>query len=188
MTKSTSIQSYKTFPTLLPPNASQLERIATQACSSLGSIPVPLRQLWNTDTCPIRLLPYLAWAFSVDYWDETWTEAQKRQTVADAFQVHRYKGTASSLRRIIEPFGFTMEITEWWQTDDEPGTFRLSVNLNGQGITDSVRSLIADLIENTKPCSRQLLDMSIESEVSGTIYIGAASYSGSVVTIYPKAD
>ncbi|MBI0277269.1 phage tail protein I [Hafnia alvei] len=173
---------------LLPPSASRFEQAATQACASLGDIPVPLRQLWNAKTCPPRLLPYLAWTLSVDYWDELWSEAQKRQTVIDAFEVHRYKGTTSSLRRIIEPFGFTMDIAEWWSTDDEPGTFRLIVNLNGQGITEDVRQLILELIDNAKPCSRQLLDLSLISEIKGTIYIASASYSGSVITIYPQTE
>ncbi|MBG8794166.1 phage tail protein I [Salmonella enterica subsp. enterica] len=31
--------------------------------------------MWNPATCPIRFLPYLAWAFSVDRWDESWTES-----------------------------------------------------------------------------------------------------------------
>ncbi|GHK16942.1 hypothetical protein ECZU03_07310 [Escherichia coli] len=33
-------------------------------------MPVPLRTLWNWRTCPVKLLPYLAWALSVDRWDE----------------------------------------------------------------------------------------------------------------------
>ncbi len=77
---------------------------------------MPLRDLWNPATCPVSFLPYLAWAFSVDRWDEGWTESVKRQVVKDAFYIHQHKGTTSAVRRVVEPFGFLIRIIEWWQT------------------------------------------------------------------------
>lgn len=34
----------------------------------LKKTPVSIRELWNPDTCPANLLPWLAWSFSVDRW------------------------------------------------------------------------------------------------------------------------
>lgn len=76
---------------LLPPSASRMERVAARVCASLGEVPVPLRQLWNPWTCRADLLPYLAWAFSVDRWDEA-ADKHKTKAVADAFYLHKYKG------------------------------------------------------------------------------------------------
>lgn len=53
---------------LLPPGSSPLERRLAQTCSGISDLQVSLRDLWNPATCPIRFLPYLAWAFSVDRW------------------------------------------------------------------------------------------------------------------------
>ncbi|MGZ7142707.1 phage tail protein I, partial [Streptococcus pyogenes] len=47
---------------LLPGNATELERNATQALAQIERVPIPLRDLWNPDTCHAELLPYLAWA------------------------------------------------------------------------------------------------------------------------------
>ncbi|RRO05118.1 phage tail protein I, partial [Pectobacterium aquaticum] len=47
---------------LLPVGSSALEVAAATACAEITRVPVPLRQLWNPDTCPAHLLPYLAWA------------------------------------------------------------------------------------------------------------------------------
>lgn len=77
---------------LLPVGSSPLEVAAAAACAELAAMPVPLRDLWDPATCPVNLLPYLAWAFSVDHWDETWTEDAKRSVVAAAFFIHRHKG------------------------------------------------------------------------------------------------
>ena len=35
---------------------------AARACADIENTPVPLRHLWNVDTCPANLLPWLAWA------------------------------------------------------------------------------------------------------------------------------
>lgn len=70
---------------LLPPGSTPLERRLAQTCSGISDLQVPLRDLWNPATCPVSFLPYLAWAFSVDRWDESWTESVKRQVVKDAF-------------------------------------------------------------------------------------------------------
>ncbi|MHB0167262.1 phage tail protein I, partial [Klebsiella pneumoniae] len=51
---------------LLPPGSSSLERRLAQACSCISDLSVPLRDLWNPWKCPVKFLPYLAWAFSVD--------------------------------------------------------------------------------------------------------------------------
>ncbi|WP_336484991.1 phage tail protein I [Escherichia coli] len=100
---------------LLPPGSTPLERQLAQTCSGISDLQVPLRDLWNPATCPVSFLPYLAWAFSVDRWDEGWTESVKRQVVKDAFYIHQHKGTTSAVRRVVEPFGFLIRIIEWWQ-------------------------------------------------------------------------
>lgn len=56
---------------LMPPGSSPLERRLEQSCIGIFGLEVPLRDLWNSATCPVSFLPYLAWAFSVDRWDES---------------------------------------------------------------------------------------------------------------------
>ncbi|MBL2144809.1 phage tail protein I, partial [Klebsiella pneumoniae] len=82
---------------LLPPGSSSLERRLVQACSGISDLSVPLRDLWNPWKCPVKFLPYLAWAFSVDRWEETWSERDKRQAVSDAFWIHQRKGTVAAV-------------------------------------------------------------------------------------------
>ncbi|HFI9074817.1 TPA: phage tail protein I [Escherichia coli] len=107
---------------LLPSGSTSLERRLAQTCSGISDLQVPLRDLWNPATCPVSFLPYLAWAFSVDRWDEGWTESVKRQVVKDAFYIHQHKGTTSAVRRVVEPFGFLIRIIEWWQGETEEET------------------------------------------------------------------
>lgn len=170
---------------LLPPGSSALERRLAQACSGISGLNVPLRGLWNPDTCPVNFLPYLAWAFSVDRWDESWTESVKRKVVQDAFYIHQHKGTISAIRRVVEPLGYLIRVIEWWKTNDAPGTFRLDVGVLDTGITEEMYHELERVIADAKPCSRHLIGLSITLDANGTVPVAVASYSGDELTVYP---
>jgi uncharacterized protein len=84
------------------------------------------------------LLPYLAWAWSVDRWDEKWSEATKRSVVKSSRYVHKHKGTIGAIRRVVEPLGYLIKVIEWWKTNETPGTFRLDVGVLDTGITEEM--------------------------------------------------
>ncbi|EPO7878924.1 phage tail protein I [Proteus mirabilis] len=170
---------------LLPSGSSPLEKAAAIACQSLQTLPVPLRQLWNASTCPVDLLPYLAWAWSVDRWDENWSEPVKRQVVRDSMFIHRHKGTIGALKRVVEPLGYIIKVTEWWQTDDPPGTFRLDVGVQENGISQEIYDELERLIADARPVSRHLLGLSINLDSQGEFYLSAATFSGDELTVYP---
>lgn len=123
---------------LLPTGSSPLEVAAAKACAEIEKTPVSIRELWNPDTCPANLLPWLAWAFSVDRWDEKWPEATKRAVIRDAYFIHCHKGTIGAIRRVVEPLGYLINVTEWWENSDPPGTFRLDIGVLESGITEAM--------------------------------------------------
>ena len=123
---------------LLPTGSSPLEVAAAKACAEIEKTPVSIRELWNPDTCPANLLPWLAWAFSVDRWDEKWPEATKRAVIRDAYFIHCHKGTIGAIRRVVEPLGYLINVKEWWETNDPAGTFRLDIGVLESGITEEM--------------------------------------------------
>ncbi|HEJ8018058.1 phage tail protein I [Serratia marcescens] len=173
---------------LLPPGSSQLERRAAEACANISDLNVPLRDLWNPARCPVKFLPYLAWAFSVDRWDEKWTAAEKRKAVTDAFYIHRRKGTVAAIRRVIEAMGFSMSIAEWWEVADPRGTFRLTIDVNDVGITDEIVRELERLIGDARPVSRHIAGLNIKTVTRGKIYSAVASYCGEILTVYPAGE
>ncbi|KIS45536.1 phage tail protein I [Kosakonia radicincitans] len=170
---------------LLPVGSSVLEVATAEAAAQIERVPVPLRTLWDPQTCPAELLPYLAWALSVDRWDYSWPEATKRKIIASAFFVHQHKGTISSLRRVVEPLGYLIELREWWQEDAEPGTFRLVIGVQENGITEQMYQELERLINDAKPASRHLSELNISLSTSGEFYVGAGCYLGEELTVYP---
>lgn len=175
---------------LLPPNANQLERLSAEALAQIERVPVPLRQLWNPDACPVELLPYLAWAFSVDRWSSAWPERAKRDAIKAAYFIHAHKGTIGALRRVVEPLGYLIEVREWWEEAPlgTPGTFRLLVGVLDTGITEEMYQELTWLIDDAKPVSRHLVGLAIGLDVTGTAHIGAALTTGDELTVYPPAS
>lgn len=174
---------------LLPGNANELERLAAEALAQIERVPVPLRDLWNPDTCPVELLPYLAWAFSVDRWSPTWPESAKRAAIRAAYFIHSRKGTIGALRRVVEPLGYLIEVREWWEEVPlgVPGTFRLLIGVLDTGIDETMYQELSWLIDDAKPLSRHLIGLAIGLETRGRTYIGAAAIDGETLTVYPYA-
>lgn len=91
---------------LLPPNANLHEHALDDATARVGAVPVDIATLWTPGTCPAHLLPWLAWALSVDEWDETWTESQKRDVIAASYEIHSRKGTPHAIRTALAAIGY----------------------------------------------------------------------------------
>lgn len=170
---------------LLPTGSSPLELAAAQACAEIQRVPVPLKTLVNPDTCPLHLLPYLAWAWSVDRWDADWPERTKRDVIKASMFVHKHKGTIGALRRVVEPLGYLISVTEWWKTGDRNGTFRLTVGVSETGITEETYYELERLIFDAKPVSRHLLGLSVGLNSRGECYTAASLSAGDEITIYP---
>ncbi|KFA59046.1 Phage tail fiber [Gilliamella apicola] len=168
--------------TLLPPSATQFEKNLSQAM--ICDLPIHLRSLWDPKTCPFELLPYLAWQYSVDRWDEKWPEQTKRKVIAEAFEIHKLKGTKEAIRRAVEPFGYLINVIEWWQNNKTPGTFAIEIGIS-KGITDESYQELSRIIDDVKPVSRHLSGLSLQLVTIGGTTVGASCYDGNTLNIYP---
>ena len=176
--------------TLLPGNATPLERLAAEALAQIQRVPVPIRDLLSPERCPAPLLPYLAWAFSVDRWDSKWPEAAKRRAIRSSFFIHTRKGTIGALRRVVEPLGYLIEVVEWFDTVPEgvPGTFGLKIGVLDTGITEEMYQELTWLIDDARPLTRHLTSLIISLATTGTFYVAGSLQDGDVLDIYPPAQ
>lgn len=141
---------------LLPPNATATERQIEAAASQLADLPVPLRDLWNADTCPEALLPWLAWGLGIDAWKDYWPVYVKRARIRAAIEIQRRKGTAQSVRQVVESFGGAVDLREWHQQQPPgvPHTFQMTLTVTGAGGAEASAGFVDDVIaevERTKP-------------------------------------
>lgn len=157
---------------LLPRNATTLELAIEGAQARIGDVPTPLRSLWDPETCPVDLLPWLAWALSIDNWSAEWPEDVKRARLASAIEIQRRKGTAKSVRDVVRSYGGTLSLREWWQTTPRgiPHTFSLIISA---GRAELVDDIIAD-VTRTKPL-RSHFTFTQAVEFGGAIGVAAAA-------------
>ncbi|MBY8899554.1 phage tail protein I [Acinetobacter baumannii] len=176
---------------LLPPNATNFENKLVKTTSKISEIDTDLSRLIRVDDAPSDFLSILAWQFSVDRWQDDWPDEVKRAQIKNSIKVHKYKGTNFALRSIVESFGYSLTIHEWWQESpmNEPGTFQITIDTNGKTLSERDEKTLVDLLKDAKPLTREL--KAIETNVlniNGETNIACAMYGGEEVTIYPKQD
>jgi phage tail P2-like protein len=172
---------------LLPPNSTDTERATECATARLGDISVPTRTLWDPANCPADLLPWLAWAFSVDNWDSRWPEAKQRQVVAQALAIHKHKGTAGALRRALDALGYNITLTEWYQEQPAglPYTFRADVVITDTGLDDATQREIERVILSTKNVRSHLSSINLIGQTTGYAYVSGWEQSFDAVEVLP---
>lgn len=117
---------------LLPPNATQFKKDVAELIEQSTSLEVAIKNLWNPYTCPSKLLPWLAWAYSVDRWESSWPDGIKRQLIQDSFELHRFKGTPHAVEQALLSLNINATQKEWWELNQNgvPGTFKVLALLN----------------------------------------------------------
>lgn len=175
-----------TTKTLLPNGASTLEKRAAEILKSAVENPIVIADLINPEKCPEHLLPYLAWAFSVDKWDDTWSEEVKRIAIKQSFFIHKHKGTIAAVRRVVEPIGYLVELKEWFNTvpQGEAGTFSLTIEVPETGLNEQTYNELVRLISDVKPVSRHLKQLAVAVSPTGTVNAFLGQQTGEIISVY----
>jgi len=123
--------------TLLPPTETDTLKALDVAYRSM--IPAHTEAIdLNPMTCDAKLLPYLAQCVQVLYWDDAWSESEKRRFVRDAREVHRHIGTPYALAKMFESLGIRATLKEWYEYGAEPYHFSIDLSLGQKEITPAL--------------------------------------------------
>lgn len=170
---------------LLPPNSTPAERALSEAMARIGDVPVIVKQVWNADTAPENILPWLAWAFSVDDWDVNWSEQQKRDTIKSAVASQRIKGTIGAVKIQLAALGINIQIQEWFNQFPEgnPYTFKLIINTSQESLTQIGIRKIFDIINTNKNLRSHMDLISITANSESVVYTGTVTNIGTEITV-----
>lgn len=179
---------------LLPKNATPLERCITEVMlERIDEMPMLIATLWDNETCPAELLPFLAWAVSVDVWDEAWEESVKRRVIGAAPKVHRMKASLQAVEAALSAMGIRAQIKEWWEEVPEArrATFTVTalanahINRGGPILSDDVQAQILRQVYAVKPKARPVT-LKIGAEFSGEV--GVANGMSSLTVQRAEGD
>ncbi|HEM7785402.1 TPA: phage tail protein I [Acinetobacter baumannii] len=171
---------------LLPPNSTKFERNVTDVASQSTNLPVEIKTLSSIDQAPVQFLSFLAWQYSVDSWDTEWQPSLQRQLIKKSFRQHQMKGTRTAVREVLAQFGYTCIFQEWFETNPigTPGTFTLTLDLNGLELTDATYAEVNRLVKDAKPASRHLTNLIINVQPLCIPRVAVGTHSGETVTIF----
>lgn len=161
-----------------------LSRLTTEEMNALRS-EIRGLQVLDIDHVHESFLPWLAWWFRVDTWDDSWTLERKRKVVKNGLALYKYKGTIWAVERALELTGFAPELTVWHQMVPlgEKGTFLVEATQEQGGLTQKDYENVVTLVESNKQGS-QHWTMIIRNPVSrGGIYAGIRIRSRKRITV-----
>lgn len=172
---------------ILPPNASRLQKDLEQSISiRLGDIDVPNRWLLNPEKCPEHILPWLAWAVSVDVWNNDWAESIRRTVIQSSIDVHKRKGTVGALKTALQAFNFdNVKVEEWFDYGGDPYMFRVFIEIVSEGFDINDLTEVYAVIKRTKNVRSHLDSLkAVLCNNSINPYVACEICSGEITTIH----
>lgn len=109
--------------------------------------------VYLVDNVDISALPHLAEQFHIlgnEGWLYATTEQEKRALIKNAIELHRYKGTKYSLRKVLEILNLNGKIREWFEYGGNPYHFTVSLDIKNRGFEQTTEAQLLDLIEEMK--------------------------------------
>lgn len=172
---------------LLPPNATAAERAMEQVMAHVGDVPLDIRTVKNPDDCPTELLPWLAWEYAITWWDESWTEEQKRHVIKSAAVVNKRRGTVSAVKRALAAVDYPCDVIEWFNDKPKADPYTFRVEIHGNSITEETLARLTSQINDAKNARSLLSDITIaEQVIGGTAWATGAYFTNQSVTIKAK--
>lgn len=166
---------------LLPLNATPQERALSLTAARAGAVPVPVGELWDPYTCPLAVLPWLAWSLAVDPWDSSWTESQKREAIAESIAVHRVKGTIGALKRALQAIGYECVVNDQTGT---PYVFRVGIDVTTGAAVETAYAQAQSIALRVKNARSHLL--SVDSYIKHEcMSINAAECDAVLIEVLP---
>ncbi len=114
-----------------------LSTLTTEEFNSLRSV-IKYVNIMDIDNVHESFLPWLAWWFRVDAWDDNWSDERKRESISSALILRKYKGTIWAVEHALELSLFDATVVPWYAMlpEGERGTFRIdAMPSSSRGLT-----------------------------------------------------
>lgn len=171
---------------LVPSNHRPIEHALAEVLVPLQAIdPQVIETLWDPWRCPRAYLPFLAYALSVDLWDDKWADITKRKAIAQSPNWHRRKGTRLAVEEALAGLGIDYDLSEWWEVTPtrREGTARVLIpatSSNAEALVIAARRLAY----SAKPKSRAIF-VGLGEWARGTLFCGGPVFEDETTIIHP---
>lgn len=134
-------------------------------------------------------LDELAWGLHVDAYDALADDTEKRKMIQNSYLIHKFKGTAYSVQKIMESvFGEAGTIEEWFQYSGKPYHFRMDVYCQNRGVTAAEQLRALQLVEAGKNLRSELDGIRLILSQGVTENTAAVGTWGALIEVYPMGE
>ena len=165
---------------LLPPNSTKFEMNFEAAFARVSNIEINIRSFNDPMTAPVEVLPWMAWERSVDVWNKSWSEAQKRQVIKTSLYNHSIKGTVGSLEGALNSLGFPVLVQEWFNMAPmgKPYTFKLFIKTSEDNVSVTDYKELFKVVRAYKNLRSHLIDTTVMLNSPSNLQVNATTQAG----------
>ncbi|MER1986568.1 MAG: phage tail protein I [Solibacillus sp.] len=143
----------------------------------------------NLYELPEAIIDHLLWENHIDAEDGLMladTLEKKIGLLESAIELHSLKGTPAAIELVCELLNVKARLTEWFEYGGAPYYFRIDVmEVTDRGLTREVMQLLEQLVQHYKNGRSHLEAINIFLTSQSNMYVGAASFLGEEIIIYP---
>lgn len=102
-------------------------------------------------------------------WLQAKTEAEKREIIKKAIELHRYKGTKYALIKVLNSLNINGDVEEWFEYGGDPYHFKIDIFLQNYAYNEKVFESLKKMIDEYKNVRSVLEEISIESQFDAAL-------------------
>ncbi|MFT7086973.1 MAG: phage tail P2-like protein [Rickettsiales bacterium] len=146
--------------TLLPLNVTDLLKDLESSSLRATNLEALNQYVLSPNQAPEHILPWLAFAVSVDDWSDNWSDEVKRNVIKASVGIHQIKGTIGALRSALEAFDYENIVAhEWFDYDGQPHFFRVFFDITKEGFSTEDMPEVVRAIDNSKNARSHLEEL-----------------------------
>ncbi|WP_436835450.1 phage tail protein I [Acinetobacter pittii] len=164
----------------MPPNSTKFEMNFEAAFARVSNVEINIRSFNDPMTAPVEVLSWLAWERSVDVWNKSWSDAQKRQVIKTSLYNHSIKGTVESLEVALNSLGFPVIVQEWFNMVPigKPYTFKLYIQTSQDSVSATDYKELFKVVRAYKNLRSHLVDTTVILESPSNLQVNATLQAG----------
>lgn len=155
------VQTQSLIPSFEDIKLHSADKVAGDVFDTLQNEIKSFETLANPDICDEKYLPFLAYAFKVDFWDENLDEQSKRNLIKQSLLLHRHKGTIWAVEQVLFVLNVKADVSEWFEFGGEPYYFKIKIDIWQQFPNINQLANLVDLYKNVR--SKYQIDFDIET-------------------------
>lgn len=137
----------------------------------------------NIGELPETVLDALAYDFNVEWYDYEGTVEEKRRTIAECMNIHKFKGTKAAILTALRSVYDDVQVYEWFEYGGEPFHFKIIIKDSHSGYEKLARLL--QKVKYYKNARSHLESTEFDIDLSPP---AAVAYIGTAVTTYERMD